>query len=56
MSTVAFTLYSLTHGSESLRLSPPWSEGGRGKYTGKSIFVCGGATQIGMYGELENIA
>ncbi|RDX49043.1 NAD(P)-binding protein [Lentinus brumalis] len=48
MSTVAFSLYSQKPETESLRMSPPW-EDGRGKYAGKSIFISGGATQVGQF-------
>ncbi|TFK83846.1 GroES-like protein [Polyporus arcularius HHB13444] len=51
MSTVAFSLYSHKPGTESLRMSPPW-EDGRGKYAGKSIFISGGATQVGQFGTI----
>ncbi len=51
IATVANSLYSHKPGTESLKLSPPW-EGGRGKYTGKSILILGGATQVGLFGAL----
>lgn len=51
VATIANSLYSHKPGTESLRLSPPW-EDGRSKYSGKSILVLGGATQLGQYGAL----
>ncbi|TFK83844.1 GroES-like protein, partial [Polyporus arcularius HHB13444] len=48
IATVANSLYSHKPGTESLKLSPPW-EGGRGKYTGNSILILGGATQVGLF-------
>ncbi|KAI0705980.1 GroES-like protein [Cerioporus squamosus] len=48
IATVANSLYSHKPGTESLKLSPPW-EDGRGKYSGKSILILGGATQVGLF-------
>ncbi len=55
MSTVAFSLYSHKPGTESLRMSPPW-EDGCGKYADKSIFISGGATQVGQFGQFNKPA
>ncbi|RPD53645.1 GroES-like protein [Lentinus tigrinus ALCF2SS1-7] len=48
MSTVAISLFSHKPGTDSLKMTPPW-EDGRGKYAGKSFFVNGGATQVGLF-------
>ncbi|KAI0363946.1 GroES-like protein [Pilatotrama ljubarskyi] len=47
--TAAFGLYNEGHADSSAGLTPPWEEGGRGKYAGKPIFILGGATSIGQY-------
>ena len=31
--------------------TPPWEEGGRGKYNDEPIFILGGASSVGQYGE-----
>ncbi|KAI0702756.1 GroES-like protein [Earliella scabrosa] len=47
--TVAIPLYSHKPEAVSLRLSPPWESEGLGKYVGKTAFVPGGASQVGLY-------
>ncbi|CDO71821.1 hypothetical protein BN946_scf184939.g45 [Trametes cinnabarina] len=44
--TAALGLYHITDGP---RFTPPWIEGGRGKYTGTPIVVIGGASAVGSY-------
>ncbi|EGO00283.1 hypothetical protein SERLA73DRAFT_180782 [Serpula lacrymans var. lacrymans S7.3] len=47
LTTAVDALYSpKPHG---LAFTPPWEEGGRGKYTGKSIVVLGGASAVGQF-------
>lgn len=47
VSTVAISLYGQKPGTSSLQLAPPWV-GGQGAYAGKSIFIPGGATNVGQ--------
>ncbi|KAI0642025.1 GroES-like protein [Trametes meyenii] len=49
LATAAFPLYNEADGSPSVKLLPPWEERGRGKYSGKSFFLLGGATSVGQY-------
>ncbi|KAI0369018.1 GroES-like protein [Pilatotrama ljubarskyi] len=49
LATAALSLYNLKEGAASVRLTPPWEEQGRGKYTGKPIFILGGASSVGQY-------
>lgn len=49
VSTIAIALYSQKPGTGSLNLTPPWA-GGEGKYAGKSIFITGGSSQVGLFG------
>lgn len=46
--TAAVGLYSDQLGAG---LTPPWEEGGQGKYAGKPILIMGGSSSVGMYGE-----
>ena len=48
--TAAFPLYNPHESATSFKLTPPWAEGGRGKYAGKPIFVVGGAGSMGQFG------
>ena len=32
-------------------LSPPWDEGGRGKYAGQPIVILGGSSSVGQHGK-----
>ncbi|KAI0351252.1 GroES-like protein [Trametes cingulata] len=49
LATAAFALYNQASSGSSAGLTPPWEEGGRGKYAGKPIFILGGATSVGQY-------
>ncbi|KAI0779737.1 GroES-like protein [Fomes fomentarius] len=49
LGTIALPLYSAKPEVGSLGLSPPWEAEGRGKYAGKSAFVPGGASQVGLF-------
>ncbi|KAI5990855.1 chaperonin 10-like protein [Pisolithus orientalis] len=46
LDTAAVGLYSDTLGAG---LTPPWMEGGQGKYPGKPILVYGGSSSVGCY-------
>lgn len=46
--TAAVGLYSDQLGAG---FTPPWVEGGQGKYAGKPILIMGGSSSVGMYGE-----
>ncbi|KAI0632730.1 GroES-like protein [Trametes polyzona] len=48
LATVAFSLYNSAEGASSAKLTPPWEEGGRGKYAGKPFFVLGGSSSVGQ--------
>ncbi|PIL36596.1 hypothetical protein GSI_00285 [Ganoderma sinense ZZ0214-1] len=48
ISTVAVSLYSQKPGTSSLKLIAPWA-GGQGAYAGKSIFILGGAGNVGQF-------
>lgn len=50
IATVAVSLYSQRAGTRSLKLVAPWA-GGQGAYAGKSIFIPGGAGNVGQFGE-----
>ena len=47
---LAVSLYSQRAGTRSLKLVAPWA-GGQGAYVGKSIFIPGGAGNVGQFGE-----
>ncbi|KAH9856139.1 GroES-like protein [Lenzites betulinus] len=49
VATAAFPLYNQAEGSSSVKLTPPWEEGGYGKYAGKPIFILGGASSMGQF-------
>ncbi|KAI0351251.1 GroES-like protein [Trametes cingulata] len=49
LATAAFALYNQATSDSSAGLTPPWEEGGRGKYAGKPILILGGATSVGQY-------
>ncbi|KAI0359568.1 GroES-like protein [Trametes cingulata] len=49
LATAVLPLYNHKEGAASVRLTPPWEEGGRGKYAGKPIFILGGASSVGQY-------
>ena len=49
--TAALVLYNEDPATQSVRLTPPWVEGGRGKYAGKSALVLGGSSSVGQYGK-----
>ncbi|KAI0819843.1 GroES-like protein [Trametes gibbosa] len=49
VATAALPLYNQAPGAPSVRLTPPWEEGGRGKYAGKPIFILGGASSMGQF-------
>ena len=51
LATAALSLYNQNpESAASIRLTPPWEDSGRGKYAGKSFFVPGGASQVGLFG------
>ncbi|OJT08731.1 Protein TOXD [Trametes pubescens] len=43
------SLYDGKESSSSVKLTPPWEARGRGLYTGKPIFVLGGASTVGQF-------
>lgn len=45
--TAAFGLYNHKSGG-GIELTPPWEEGGRGKYAGEPILIVGGASAVGQ--------
>ncbi|GJE88568.1 zinc-binding alcohol dehydrogenase family protein [Phanerochaete sordida] len=50
VATAALGLYDKRQQPDGgLGLTPPWTEGGRGKYSGQSIFIAGGATGVGQH-------
>ncbi|TBU46513.1 GroES-like protein [Dichomitus squalens] len=50
IATVAVSLYSKKpDGSSSLKLTAPWEDKGQGAYSGKSVFIPGGATNVGQF-------
>ncbi|EGO00290.1 hypothetical protein SERLA73DRAFT_160219 [Serpula lacrymans var. lacrymans S7.3] len=52
LATAVDALYSpKPHG---FAFTPPWEEGGRGKYKDRSIVVLGGASAVGQFGKLSN--
>ena len=51
--TLSLALFSQKAESETLELTPYW-EDGRGKYTGTSIFIPGGASNVGQFGQYYN--
>ena len=52
INTAVFGLYDHEDGGiGNCGLSPPWEEGGLGKYIGRPILIFGGASSVGQYGE-----
>ena len=52
LATAALGLYDKRQQPDGgLGLTPPWTEGGRGKYAGQVIFIAGGATGVGQHGK-----
>lgn len=49
LTVIGVSLYSQKLGFVSLKLSPPWTYAGRGKYAGKKFFLSGGATHVGLF-------
>ncbi|KAI0351750.1 GroES-like protein [Trametes cingulata] len=49
LATPIIGLYNHHPESNSIRLTPPWEEGGMAKYAGKPIFIIGGASSVGQY-------
>ncbi|RDX49053.1 GroES-like protein [Lentinus brumalis] len=47
--TAATVLYNQDESSPSVKLTAPWSEGGKGKYAGKRVLVLGGSSSVGQY-------
>lgn len=53
LNTAALGLYSGPSGDTSgAGLTPPWEEGGHGKYAGQPCLIVGGATSVGQYGTI----
>lgn len=51
LNTAALGLYCGPSGERSgAGLTPPWEEGGRGKYTGQPCLVFGGTSSVGQFG------
>lgn len=52
LATGTFALYDSRHPPRGgLALTPPWEDGGRGKYSGEAIVIAGGASSVGQFGE-----
>ncbi|TBU50235.1 GroES-like protein [Dichomitus squalens] len=49
VATAGFPLYNQNESAASVRLTPPWVKGGRGKYAGRPILVIGGASSMGQF-------
>ncbi|EKM51626.1 uncharacterized protein PHACADRAFT_187062 [Phanerochaete carnosa HHB-10118-sp] len=50
LATGAFALYDSKHPPRGgLALTPPWEDGGRGKYAGEPIVIAGGAGSVGQF-------
>jgi len=49
VATAAIALYSQKVPSGGAALTPPWEDGGLGKYAGEPIVVFGGASSVGVY-------
>ncbi|OBZ79326.1 Protein TOXD [Grifola frondosa] len=49
LSTAALGLYNVKSVDKSAALSPPWEEGGRGKYAATPIVVMGGSSAVGQF-------
>ena len=44
-------MIGLYHREGGPQLTPPWAEGGKGKYAGTPIVILGGAGAVGSMGE-----
>ena len=51
VTTAAVSLYSYKGSDDIPVFTPPWLDGGEGRYTGKSIVVLGGSSSVGQYGK-----
>ena len=51
ITTAAAGLYSYKGADDIPIFTPPWLDGGEGKYAGKSIVVLGGSSSVGQYGK-----
>ena len=52
LDTAALGLYSGPEADRSgAGLTPPWVEGGRGKYASQPCLILGGASGVGQFGE-----
>ena len=51
LGTAALGLYAKRGNRGGAGLTPPWEEGGRGKYNGQPILVFGGSSSVGQYGK-----
>ena len=52
MATAALALYNKKQQPfGGAALTPPWVEGGRGKYAGQPIVITGGSTSVGQHGK-----
>ncbi|KAI0754147.1 GroES-like protein [Daedaleopsis nitida] len=49
LASAAIPLYNQNESAASVRLLPPWAEGGRGKHAGKPFLVLGGASSLGQF-------
>ncbi|KAM5538086.1 hypothetical protein V8D89_008283 [Ganoderma adspersum] len=49
IATSAFPLYNQHPSAQSVKLTAPWLEGGRGKYAGKPFLLLGGAGSMGQF-------
>ncbi|TBU37976.1 GroES-like protein [Dichomitus squalens] len=56
VATAALPLYNHVEGADSVKLFPPWKEGGRGKYAGKSFLVVGGGHIYGTFARLSGFS
>ena len=51
LATIVLALWDHSPRTEkSIRLTPPWEEGGLTKYAGKPAFIIGGSSSVGQYG------
>jgi len=49
--TAAIGLYQEKREFGGAGLVAPWADGGRGKYAGQAIYIPGGSSSVGQYGE-----
>ena len=47
---MATGIWAHEEGASSVRLTPPWEEGGKTKYAGQAALIFGGGTCVGQYG------